>query len=777
MIFRILLLTTMIYVVAGGNAFAQHNDNPTEALFDAKHYEITLNNVDYDTKSLAGQCDIKIHAVATQSDVLVLDFISLIVDKVTIDGSEVSFTQNDTTVVIDMPDDYSENQDFDVSLTYHGTPFSEEWGGVHFDGGYIYNLGVGISTIPHNLARSWFPCIDNFSDKASFDYFITAKAGQKAVCGGVLVDSMVNDDMSVTYHWQSQLEIPVYSASFAIGDYAVIHDDYFSNLNGKMIPITYYVRPGDAYKIENMFVNIDTILNIYESYFGRYMFERIGFVGTGRGAMEHQNNIAFPNSAITNNTNYESLYAHELFHSWFGNNITCATAEDMWINEGWATYGAAFVLRKMYGKEIYNTLMETYRTMILNQAHTAAEDGDYYPLDSLPQSNTYGISSYNRGALVVHALHDYLSFDNDTLFYASVKDCIDRNKYKSLNSYDLMRELSISSGVDLSDFFHAFVLQPGANVYCVDSVNVEKVNNLYYADVYVRQELFHRNEYSDGNRIHVDFMDSAMNITSHKMTFDGQHGHQTFILNFNPVATFIDYHHDSYNATFDDFKMLTKKQEVGFSKEKFTLVVDEITDSTYFHISHLLCKPSGEMTNYRLSSTHHWKIDMLRYGDFHAKGVFTYSKSSLDDDFSDDNDTIVLLYRNNAKTSWHMLDTETIGHVSTGKIVVNTLQPGEYTFAVKDTTHYGINIIDKTRFDVFPNPSHDVFRIKTDINSEGYIFIYDNSGKLTDRLKIARGESFNEWKPGNSDSDFFIFVMKTDNGTRYSKKVLYTPTK
>jgi aminopeptidase N len=136
-----------------------------------------------------------------------------------------------------------------------------------------------------------------------------------------------------------------------VGNYALVEDSYSGIEND--IPITYYVRPADTVKIPGTFQRIHEVMALFEEKFGAYDWPRVGYVGTSKGAMEHASNIAYPNSCITGNSNYEWLYTHELSHMWFGDKVTCCSAEEMWINEGWATFCEHYYTEVLYDQETY----------------------------------------------------------------------------------------------------------------------------------------------------------------------------------------------------------------------------------------------------------------------------------------------------------------------------------------------------------------------------------------------------------------------------------------
>ena len=113
--------------------------------------------------------------------------------------------------------------------------------------------------------------------------------------------------------------------------------------------------------------------------------------------MEHATNIAYPRYAIANgDKTSETLFAHELAHHWWGNTITCKTQEDMWLNEGWASYSERLFLEAVYGKKAYEDDIEANHHSVLQFAHVL--DEAVLPVSGIGHANTYGRHVYDKGA-------------------------------------------------------------------------------------------------------------------------------------------------------------------------------------------------------------------------------------------------------------------------------------------------------------------------------------------------------------------------------------------
>ena len=62
---------------------------------------------------------------------------------------------------------------------------------LNFEGGYVYNLGIGLSSTPPNFGKVWFPCFDNFVERSTYDYIIITKSDMKAYCVGSFISEEV----------------------------------------------------------------------------------------------------------------------------------------------------------------------------------------------------------------------------------------------------------------------------------------------------------------------------------------------------------------------------------------------------------------------------------------------------------------------------------------------------------------------------------------------------------------------------------------------------------
>ncbi|MBK9357404.1 MAG: hypothetical protein IPN08_08485 [Bacteroidales bacterium] len=377
----------------------------------------------------------------------------------------LDFTHTGDQLRIDLGQNTNPGDTLLVWVYYHGQPFHESLGGFHFAGTYAFNLGVGFESIPHNLGKTWFPAWMILLTGLSMNITSVLKTVIPlfvAVCSSPLLQWVTEHRFfagSQTGHC-----LPT-SPLWRLAPYALVND----TVQGEQlqIPVTYYVRPSDTTRARGSFINLPAITSIYEEAFGPYPFQRIGITGTSLGAMEHAESIFYPNGSINGNLSDEWLYAHELSHMWFGDQVTCASDADMWLNEGWARWCETYYREKLYGIEAARNNMRPLLRDVLQFIHT--KEGGYRPLSPMPPEYTYGDNVYDKGGITTHALRGYLG---DSLFFSGVKAYLEAYSFSPASSYDLRDFLTQQTDTDMTGFFDFHVFGPGFNHFTVDSFKV-----------------------------------------------------------------------------------------------------------------------------------------------------------------------------------------------------------------------------------------------------------------------------------------------------------------
>ncbi|MGQ9847443.1 MAG: M1 family aminopeptidase [Bacteroidales bacterium] len=747
---------------------ASHSDS-----IDVVHYDIHLEITDFVNQTISGYVELTVVSKINNLNQVNLDLLEMIIDSITVNDIKIpAFTYDGRTVQIPLPSIVNTNDTIRIAIFYFGHPQEDpglnHWGGFKWTSNSAFNLGVGFETIPHVFGRCWIPCNDDFGDRATFDFYIKVNSAlnHMAVCNGKLVDFQNNCNGKRLCHWHMRDEIPTYLASVAVAPYVCLTDT-FNGILGK-IPIEIWVLESDTLKAKNSFVNLKNILQLFESKFGPYRWQRVGYVSVdfSSGAMEHATNIAYPRLAINGNTFYETLYAHELFHHWFGNLITCSKAEEMWINEGWARFSEFLHAETFSGYDTYLTKKRAMQYDVLRYAHI--EDGGYYALNNIPQSNTYGKSSYDKGALMVLNLRHFLG---DSLFYSVMTNFLAENAFKTVSSEDIRDYLVQHAHPKVYDFFNTYIFTPGFPHFSVDSFKVESLGTQNRIIVYSKEKLRGRTTFSTFAQTEITAMDNAWNMRTFRITLQNGYGIDTFYTDINPSIVITDLYERVNDATTDQYKVIKTATNYTFDKCNFVGIVTSITDSAFVRVEHNWVAPDGfknPIPGLFISHEHYWSVNGIFPNNFVMKGRFQYIKTTTPQGGGFDNelinnsiDSLVLLYRPDRAHDWQLIPFTRIGTPYLGYLITDTLKTGEYTFGMWNWAAWngiGQNIIPKSEIKIIPNPTTGDCNIYYNFNPNTKIELINALGQIVFEVKL------------NQETENFLLSMANfDNGIYWIK--------
>lgn len=707
---------------------------------DVSHYEIHLNEINIAERTIDATTTITLKTLSS-IDKIEFELKSLTVTSVTSNDVDVNdFSQDADVLSIEFDASVPSNSTISLTINYNGNTFNENWGGIHWSDDYVYNLGVGFDSQPHNLGKTWFPCVDNFTDKASYDLYITIPNDMLSSCGGLLTETYNNGNGTKTDHWVVNQEISTYLISFAIGNF-VLWEDTYQGLE-REIPINVYAKPNQIDKVEATFTNTKAFAAFFEDKFGPYPFNRISYVSTNLGCMEHVDNVALSSSLITGTSNMNSDFfiSHEMSHSWFGNKVTCANAGEMWLNEGFATFCNNYYFTEFYGDDFYFEEMGKLIDDIIMSCH--ATEG-WHPLNALPLDITYGTTAYDKGAVVVHTLMNYLGRET---FNDAIKYYLNKFDSKAASSEDLRDALTEATDIDMSGFFDAWVFTPGSPAYYVQHFSTEPNGDKF--DVHITMNQDHRGaeHIGDNVRYEVTFVDNDWNTHSEMLAWDGESATITKTIDFEPVAIFCDYQNKFADACHAKTYILKSKGSKDFADAKFKATVEEISDSTLLRIEHHWVGPktNGEIPEgLTISSDRYWTIHRLDKGEAIIKGEFQYHNNNTYDAnlFTNENDSIVLLYRPDGSKTWQSIDYTIQSMNNFGRMTIDNIQSGEYVLGMWDEEHAAINENNSDlNINIYPNPAKNEINIDLKKEIQGQLTITNQLGQIVKKHKIDGNE-------------------------------------
>ncbi|MEP6724329.1 MAG: M1 family metallopeptidase, partial [Bacteroidota bacterium] len=382
-------------------------------------------------------------SISSATDNIVFDLSdTLMVDSITYHGNQILFQKipNDG-LQLQFPSILNTGQKDSVSIYYNGVPrnlvrFKPFVQFIHNGAPMIYTLSEPFG------AKEWWPCKNGLNDKAdSIDILIKNPAIFQASSNGSMVqESIVNTNkLSV---WKHRYPIASYLVALAVTNFTVLKDTMI--IGGKTMNLVDYAYPE---AIEVNYFNAERpytkyTLALYSRLFGDYPFanEKYGFTQFGGGGgMEHQTNTFVIGPTV-------QLIAHETGHQWFGDKITCGSWQDIWLNEGFATYCEILYKESLDKNTIYPTLKNYINTI------TSVPDGSVWVDDTTSASRIFtGRLSYYKGSYLLHMLRWKLG---DDVFFRGVKRYINDPllKYNYAKTSDFKRNMEEESGKDLSPF-------------------------------------------------------------------------------------------------------------------------------------------------------------------------------------------------------------------------------------------------------------------------------------------------------------------------------------
>ena len=699
---------------------------PWDLLHQRISLDLTLGNI------IKGACTITATPRAGNTTELPLHLLALTVDSVSTPQGTLAFSQAGELLTITTNGPFSTADTLEVTVHYHGDPVTDPsgFGGFYTTSPYTYNLGVAFQSVPHSFGRAWFPCVDNFTERNSYEFLVKTNAGRTAWCNGELLATIPLGGDTTLYHWLHSETIPAYLASVAASDYVAARDT-FTSITGTPIPVALVARPQDTTALKNSFLNLRQAFDGFEQRFGPYRWNKVGYVLTTQGAMEHSTSIHYPASIVDGTLEYEAIMAHELAHQWFGDLVTCERAEEMYINEGGAEFLSFLFQEAVYGRERYMQVIRDNHRSVVHRAHRA--DEGWWALSEIPQEWTYGEHSYNKGADVLHSLRGYMG---DTLFFQGLSSFLDTYAFQPVNSTMLRDHLELVSDVPLTDFFDDWIYQPGWAAFEVDSVNVDPVPDAegsFATTVHIQQKQHGPSEpytnvpmmlscYSaTGERwVHPEpvlvggvacsVQTAPPFITDHVILNEEERISQAVTVDTDTLDgtgnTF--YPHADLRITVNSINA-----PIPVRVEEYWVAADEVVDEPYA---------------YQVSPDRWWRIHGTVPDDASLSGRILYDGrpefgSSFDVGLMQDaggvsfrEDSLVLLYRPNASWPWTLHPDHAVNVVSNptdkqGRVDFNGLVAGDYTLAWRKSATGIAPLEDQPRFTLHPNPAADLLRI------------------------------------------------------------------
>lgn len=680
---------------------------------------------------------------------------ALAVDSVTTASGTWPHHQNGTILTITPTAGLTTLDTVEFTVHYGGDPVVDPsgFGGFYTTAALTYNLGVAFESVPHSYGRTWFPCLDNFTERSTYEFFIRTAGGRKAWCNGSLVERIALGGDTLINHWLCQGSMPAYLVSVAAANHVVARDTLPTLLGGG-VPVELVAAAHDTAAMRASFIHMSDAFAHFEDLFGPYRWEKVGYVLTTQGAMEHSTSIHYPAWTADGTLEHETTMAHELAHHWFGNLVTCERAEEMYINEGFSEYLSHLFLERVYGHERYMAGIRSNHRSMVQRAHRV--DQGWWALSEMPQEWTYGTHSYNKGADVLHSLRSYMG---DEAFSEGLKSFLGTYAFQPVNTAMLRDHLSMTSGLDMTDFFADWIEQPGWAAFEIDAQRVTPGEDGWDIQLTIGQK--QRGPSAPYNNVPITIAIIGIdtdNVYRDTVMVGGTTTEVALTVPFEPAFVWLNDDERLSLASTGSTYTVTSTVTISSTQANFELRPRAGGPTLVRMEQYWVAADEGPFaapSGYVLSPDRYWRLtgnwtDASRFGGrivFDGRdNINTLDPGLMRDTmgFSFHEDSLVLLYRSSPDAVWipwsgtiSNMGSATDGY---GRIDIDSVATGEYTLAWRTgAVGIGEDHDRHTASIIGPNPAHDGILIDMvkHVPYSGYLLVVDGLGRTVLRDRIS----------------------------------------
>ena len=539
--------------------FAGDQQTPDDSLYpyrpaedrtwDLQHTILDLS-FDWKKELVMGKATLTLTPLFYDQNTVHLDAIQFAIQYVKADGQTISNVQNTgDEILIPLPETYRKGRQLTLEIQYSVHPVASETkpdAAITSDKGLFFiDPQDTIPGLPRQIwtqgetsnARRWYPTIDQPNERGTQEILLTVEDSMMTLSNGILVSSTPMPNGMRKDHWKMDLPHAPYLAMIAVGKWDRVTDYW----RGRALD--YYVDPGYGPSARAIFANTPEMLEFFSQKLGyEYVWPKLSQIIVKQfvsGAMENTTAIVFgdyiqfdKDDVLEDGTN-DYIVAHEMFHHWFGDLVTCESWANVTLNEGFANYAEYLWQEHKYDRERADISRMNELSGYFDQAaHQTHPLINYHYAD---EDAMFDAHSYNKGGLVLHMLRDLVG---DDAFFASLQYYLKAHAFSSAEIDDLRQAFESVTGLDLKWFFDQWYLDRGHPVL--------DVHHEYDADQHKLSVDFKQTQSSLGFRkvfrlpmeIGIIRQDSTLEIQ--KVVLDEQSQLFSFIMPEAPLAVVVD---------------------------------------------------------------------------------------------------------------------------------------------------------------------------------------------------------------------------------------------
>ncbi len=436
---------------------ARADTYPRQPGVDVQHYTFRLDLRD-ETDAIDGEATVAVRFAADGVGTVTLDLASadrgkgMTVASVASAGKVLKFDHKANHLIIPVDPVAKAGEMREFVIKYQGTPSS----GLRI-GKNKFGERTFFSENWPDKARQWLPTVDHPYDKATSEFVVTAPARYQVVANGSLVEEIDLGDGRRATHWKESVPIATWLSALGVAQFASRHSGAVRG-----VPVEVWSYHQDADRGRTAFEGPALkVLDYYIETFGPFSYEKLGNIEAAgvNGGMEHASAIFYGERSVRGRPETD-LVAHEVAHQWFGDAVTERDWDDVWLSEGFATYGTLLFTEHDRGREALVAGLKRARRLVLD--FEAKNPGLAVVHANLADMNkVLNPLVYQKGAWTLHMLRKRVG---DEKFFGGLRLYYRRHRDSNASTADFRRAMEEASGRSLARFFGQWLRRPGSPV-------------------------------------------------------------------------------------------------------------------------------------------------------------------------------------------------------------------------------------------------------------------------------------------------------------------------
>ncbi len=452
---------------------AYYHESP-ERINDLLHTKLNVS-FDWEKKHLLGDATLDFKPYFHAQNSVTIDakgFDIHQISLVSLNGTktDLKYTYNDLQISIDLDRFYNRNETYTLYINYTAKPddLLIEGGDAITDAKGLYFINPdGSEDKPMQIwtqgetesSSCWFPCIDKPNERCTQEIAITVQDKYTTLSNGILTKSTSNSNGTRTDLWIQKKEHAPYLFMMAVGEFSITEDKW------RDLDVNYYVEPEQEKHAQRIFGKTPEMMEFYSQLLGfDYPWEKYSQIIVRdyvSGAMENTSAVIHGEFVYSDEREFlddpnEMIVAHELFHHWFGDWVTCESWPNLPLNEGFATYGEYLWMEGKYsGDEAAHYIHGDLKQYLNESTHKQV---DHIRFDNENPNNMFDSHSYAKGGRILHMLRYAIG---DEAFFKGLEYYLTEYANQAVEVHQLRLAMEHISGQDLNWFFNQWFLASG----------------------------------------------------------------------------------------------------------------------------------------------------------------------------------------------------------------------------------------------------------------------------------------------------------------------------